>query len=316
MNAPMIPVVRETEHTLTVTSPPKINLWLEILGRRDDGFHELVSLMVPTTLVDHLALTFDAPEDLLEVPEGGAPADPSNLVLKALHQARQSRPIPPVQMELIKRIPAQAGLGGGSGNAAAILKCLHRRYPDPRGWAGVLADAEELGSDISFFLGDGPAVVRGRGEILEAIQEPLFTGLSPHACIWYPGFGLSTAEVYQQLSGPLTSGHMCRNFNIKNFRHGQEGFRHLFNRLLDGARTLDPRIALISDLLEDHFSGRWIMTGSGSGFVIFAAGPEASEADATLLRGLIASRFRAGDDASVDGIHGDEIHVVSLLTGS
>ncbi len=316
MNAPMIPVVKESEHTLTVTSPAKINLWLEILGRHDDGFHELVSLMVPTTLVDHLSLTFDAPEDLMEVPEGGAPADPSNLVLKALHLARQSRPIPPVQLELIKRIPAQAGLGGGSGNAAAILKCLHRQYPDPRGWTGVLADAEALGSDISFFLGDGPSVVRGRGEILEAVQEPLFTGLSPHACIWYPGFGLSTAEVYQQLSGLLTSGHMCRNFNIKNFRHGQEGFQHLFNRLLDGARLLDPRIAQISDLLEDHFSGRWIMTGSGSGFVIFATGPEASEADATLLRGLIASRFRAGDDASVDGIHGDEIHVVSLLTGS
>ena len=79
---------------------------------------------------------------------------------------------------------------------------------------------------------------------------------------------------------------------------------------------LDPRIALISDLLEDHFSGRWIMTGSGSGFVIFAAGPEDSEADATLLRGMIASRFRAEDDASVDGINGDEIHVVSLLTDS
>lgn len=316
MNAPMIPVVKETEDAITVTSPAKINLWLEILGRRDDGFHEIVSLMIPTTLVDHLSVNFDAREDGFEVPEGGAPEDDSNLVIKALRLARQSRPIPPVHLELIKRIPAQAGLGGGSGNAAAILKCLHRRYPDPRGWPGLLTDAETLGSDISFFLGEGAAVVRGRGEILEAVEEPLFMGLSPHVCIWYPGFGLSTAEVYQHLTGPLTSGPMCRNFNIKNFRHGQEGFQHLFNRLLEGARTLDPRIALISDLLEDQFSGRWIMTGSGSGFVIFADGPDASEADATLLRGLIASRFWAGDDASVDGIHGDEIHVVSLLTGS
>ncbi|MGB1071410.1 MAG: 4-(cytidine 5'-diphospho)-2-C-methyl-D-erythritol kinase [Planctomycetota bacterium] len=316
MNTPMIPVLEETKDSITVTSPAKINLWLEILRRRDDGFHELVSLMAPTTLVDHISVKFGVEEDLLEVPNGGAPEDGSNLVLKALHLARQSRPIPPVHFELYKRIPAQAGLGGGSGNAAAILKCLHRKFPDPRGWTGVIADAEALGSDISFFLGDGPAVVRGRGEILEPMQEPLFTGLSPYACIWYPGFGLSTAEVYQQLGGPLTSGHMCRNFDIKNFRHGQEGFQHLFNRLLDGAKRLDPRIAQISDLLEDRFSGRWIMTGSGSGFVIFATGPEASEADATLLRGLIASRFRAEDDSSVSGIQGDEIHVVSLLTGS
>ena len=316
MNAPLIRVESENENSLRATSPAKVNLWLEILGRRDDGFHEIVSLMVPTTLVDHLAVNFEAAEDRLKVPGGGAPEDSSNLVLKALHCARATRPIPPVEMELTKRIPAQAGLGGGSGNAAAVLKCLHLRYPDPRGWAGVFKDAESLGSDISFFLGEGAAVVRGRGEILEAVQEPLFMGISPHACLWYPGFGLSTAQVYQQLSGLLTSGHECRNFNIKNFRHGREGFSFLFNRLFEGARLVDSRIALISDLLEDHFSGRWIMTGSGSGFVIFAAGPEASEADATLLRGLIASRFRAGDDASVDGIHGDEIHVVSLLTGS
>ena len=316
MDAPLIRIESETDQALVATSPAKVNLWLEVLGRREDGFHEIVSLMAPVALEDRLFLKFGADSDRLTVPTGGAPEDSSNLVMKSLQRARESRPIPPVDIELHKRIPAQAGLGGGSGNAAAILKCLHRRYPDPRGWTGVFTDAASLGSDISFFLGAGPAVVRGRGELLEAAEAPLFGGISPHVCLWFPGFGLSTAEVYQQLGGPLTSSPVCRNFNIKNFLQGSEGFRFLFNRLFDGARKLDSRISRISDLLEVHFPGRWIMTGSGSGFVIFADSSEVSEADATLLKGMLSSGIPAGDDVSVSGILGDEIHVVPLLTGS
>lgn len=314
MTTPLIEMESADSNTITVFSPAKVNLWLEVLGRRDDGFHEIVSLMVPTGLKDRLSLKFETKSDHLSVPEGGAPTGHKNLVLQALDLARKTRPIPPLRIELSKKIPAEAGLGGGSSNAAAMLTCLHQRYPDPRGLQGVFKDAASLGSDIAFFLGTGPGVVRGRGEILEPVEKPLFEGISAHVCIWYPGFGLSTAAVYQQLSGPLTSSPSCRNFNIKNFQQSSEGFQFLFNRLFDGARQLDSRITLIADMLEAQFPGRWIMTGSGSGFVIVAENLEASESDAALLKGEIDSGVLDVDSSSESRIQDKGIFVVPLQT--
>ncbi len=316
MPAPLFELIESSEKSLRVTTPAKVNLWLEVLGLREDGFHEIVSLMVPIGLKDELELKFDVAVDQLELPQGGAPADSSNLVMVALEKARRSRSIPPITIRLRKEIPSQAGLGGGSSNAAAMLACLHERYPDPRGWQGVLRDAAELGSDVPFFLGSGPCVVRGRGEIIEVIEGPIFTDYSVNVCIWYPGFGLSTADVYHQLGGPLTSGHSCRNFNIDDFRNQRRGFQSLYNRLLDGAQRLDSRIETISALLEVQFSGRWIMTGSGSGFVIVADSQEASVEDSRHLRKILQSEPLLKDGSFANVLAESRIFVVPLMTDS
>ncbi|OUU24478.1 MAG: hypothetical protein CBC13_03520 [Planctomycetia bacterium TMED53] len=314
MPAPLLEVITDSSEVLSVTTPAKVNLWLEVYGKRDDGFHEIVSLMVPIGLRDQIDLDFATSVDRLEVPDGGAPADSSNLMMAALQRARRSRDIPPIAMRLMKQIPAQAGLGGGSSNAAALLACLHHRFADPRGWSGVISDAAELGSDVPFFLGSGPCLVKGRGEVMEPLEGPIFDNESMFASIWYPGFGLSTADVYQQLSGPLTSGHSCRNFSIEDFRNRRGKFQYLYNRLFDGAQKLDARISSISLLLEDLFPGRWIMTGSGSGFVIVADSQDASSEDACQLRKAIPRALTLEDGFSERIFAESGIHVVPLLT--
>jgi len=320
MMASLLQVESRDELGISVLTPAKINLWLEVLGKRDDGFHEIVSLMQPVGWYDHLSFQFSKTRDDLKVQGGAAPEDSSNLVMKALHQARRSRDIDPVHIVLKKSIPAEAGLGGGSSNAAATLACLHEWTPDPRGWAGVLMDARLLGSDIPFFLGQGPAVVRGRGELIEPISQPLFGNTEMYACIWKPDFGLGTADVYSGLTGPLTYATNCRNFNQLIFKDSESWKHQLHNRLLEAAKIVDPRIRIIADLLEVHFAGRWLMTGSGSGFVILSAQRKFAQEDSDLLGqtlkllGQTLKESVSEDRRESSNIHSGEIKVVPLLT--
>ncbi len=185
--------------SLTVSAPAKVNLWLRILGRRADGYHDLDTRMVTTTLADELTLTLlDAPTGTVRFTcsDESLPVDDSNLVVKALSAlAEAAGPLPAVSIHLEKVVPHGAGLGGGSSDAAAALTAanalLHLGLPPDR-----LAEiAASIGSDVPFFLDGGAADCRGRGEIV--VPVPDFRPRLPILLI-KPPFPVPTPWAYQQ----------------------------------------------------------------------------------------------------------------------
>ena len=185
---------------VTRLAPCKVNLILNILGRREDGFHELETIMQPVGIFDEL--TFAASNEMeLTCSASDVPADRTNLVWRAAelffeHTAIRDR----VQIHLEKRIPSAAGLGGGSSDAAQTLLGLSELFGCNIPLTELELLAGKLGSDIPFFLHSGPALAVGRGERVEVL--PRFAGLEGAAFVLMkPGFGVPTAWAYKALAG-------------------------------------------------------------------------------------------------------------------
>src|SRR5262245_62048232 len=180
-------------------APAKVNLFLEILSKRADGFHDLATLMVAVNLFDTLVFR-SAPEGIaLTSNRPDLSSGPDNLIVKAaaLLQKRSGRNLG-TAIRLVKRIPMQAGLGGGSSDAAATLLALNRLW-DLELTREDMADlGAQLGSDVPFFVLADTAWCTGRGEIV----DPLPVGARLHFVLVCPPFGCSTAEVYRGLSWP------------------------------------------------------------------------------------------------------------------
>jgi 4-diphosphocytidyl-2-C-methyl-D-erythritol kinase len=197
----------ESKHT--ARAPAKLNLFLEVGERRSDGFHELETLIVPIRIWDSLTLaakppTSDGPGPIeLTVRNAGlggvwpaadqVPAGHDNLVYRALRLLQQRSGCRlGAEVELVKRIPSAAGLGGGSSDAAAVLRLANQAWNLSWPASRLVEVAAELGSDVPFFLAARPAICRGRGEQV----EPLFGLRSLAVVIIKPPFGLSTTDVY------------------------------------------------------------------------------------------------------------------------
>lgn len=265
---------RQRQHTLTVHTPAKLNLFLELHGKRSDGFHELETLMATVRLYDTLSFTSDDAGDIsleevqttrrhpddskaAELPPAG-----ENLVVRAarlLKRAAGTRM--GARIRLLKRIPVASGLAGGSSDAAATLAALNRlwRLGLPRRRLQELA--AELGSDVGFFLAEMPwAICRGRGEII----EPLHLPVTLQFVIVRPQTGLSTAEVYRH-SG--VSDHP-RNVSsliadLSRQRIGRMA-RGMHNALQPAAERLNPEIPQIKRRFDDEPFAAHLMSGSGS----------------------------------------------------
>jgi 4-diphosphocytidyl-2-C-methyl-D-erythritol kinase len=182
--------------TLTLRSPAKINLWLRVLRRREDGFHEVDTRMCPLGLADEVTLR-PSEDGLAKLtcshPE--LPVDESNLAMKALRGfEKRSGTTQAWRIHLDKRVPHGAGLGGGSSNAATVLLGLNQLN------GGLLSDEElheiaaELGSDVPFFLYGRTCDASGRGEVIEPVAQ--FDWELPVVLI-KPGFGISTPWAYK-----------------------------------------------------------------------------------------------------------------------
>jgi len=180
---------------LTLRAPAKVNLTLDITGRRQDGFHTLESVMQTVALADTLEVYPDNRLNL-ECDEPDLPAGYENLALRAALalQKRYGRPDVGARLVLYKRIPAQAGLGGGSADAAAALRALNRLWGLGLGREALSGVAAGLGSDIPFFLWGGTAVVSGVGQLVRPVP-----GSAPlHLVLAKPEVGMSTADVYRR----------------------------------------------------------------------------------------------------------------------
>jgi len=302
--------------TLKLAAPAKINLYLEVLGKRADGYHEIVTYMTPLALADEL--TFTAADQLtLTCDDPALPLDENNLVLKAAHALLRHTGIKRgAAIHLAKRVPYAAGLGGGSSDAAATLRGLNQLWQTGLSDAELMTFAAQLGSDVPFFLLNSAAWCRGRGEQLEAAK---LTTQLPILLIC-PAVGLSTAAVYSSLA-PGTPGDRVgvRGQNLGFARHPsplptstwrggtEEAMKHaleradaerigqaLFNRLQEPAERLLPLVAEVRQLLEDlapeNLTWGHQMSGSGSSYFALCRG----ETEAQRLARQIQNRWAGG----------------------
>ncbi len=258
---------------IVVRAPAKLNLYLEVLGRRNDGYHDVETLMVPVSLCD--VLTFrDSPEEqvLLSLDwgaskaaddsVGGLPAGAENLVVRAVELLRRRFAVGRgARMRLLKRVPWGSGLGGGSSDAAAALRAANSA------WGLGLCEAElsplaaELGSDVPFFLRPGAAVCRGRGEVIEPL--PPIGRLD--GVLVRPPHGLSTAAVYAAAGGAAgPAGGVGPLVDALRRGDRRRAGRLLFNRLLPAAARLSPWIERTFRALEAEDCWGRTMTGSGT----------------------------------------------------
>ena len=249
--------------------PAKLNVFLEVLGRRPDGYHDLSTVMVPVDLYDTLEVA-EARRFSLEVE--GPPLPGMNTVEKAYRAVARRRKLPGVRVRLKKGIPAGSGMGGGSSDGAAMIEALDELFDLDLDRHEVAA---EIGSDVNFFLERGPALCTGRGEKV----APISSRTRLHVVIVWPGFSLSTAEVYRRARQFLTSPPRDVIDFLNKFDRGVSGAlgRALFNRLEAPAFDLHPGLARVRrDLGRQTVLGAR-MTGSGSA-----------------LYGLCATRAEAG----------------------
>ena len=263
----------------------KINLGLKILGRRPDGYHEILSVAQCVDLADVLYFE-SASSDQLTCSLDSLSTGPDNLVYRAVDafRARLDRPTQSFRIHLEKNIPIGAGLGGGSADAAAVLRALNRFYDQPFSNADLRQIAATLGSDIPFLVEGGTALMRGRGEMLEALswEDAVFYVLA------YPDVEISTAWAYGQLGPILTENSPYFNF-IVSLSGGCVDHDRLFEVLEnDFTPAVDRAYPIVAELRSqlDRVGARATsMSGSGSTvYGIFDDRKTASQAQSALQR--------------------------------
>lgn len=190
--------------TKRILCPAKVNLLLAITGKREDGYHELVSLVSPLSFGDELVveLITDVETILLECDDPEVPTDDSNLVMKAAKRFFEiSGCKQGVKFTLSKKIPMEAGLGGGSSDAAGALMVLNELFGNPLSESTLKEIASEVGSDCALFLRREPVIMRGRGEMIEPLAENEVASLKNQwLAVFKPEFGVSTSWAFGRLA--------------------------------------------------------------------------------------------------------------------
>jgi 4-diphosphocytidyl-2-C-methyl-D-erythritol kinase len=253
----------------------KINFGLRITGKRSDGFHEIETIFYPIGLCDALEFVVaKAPvyDDQLVVSgfKIGTSQD-NNLVIKAVRKIRENFPLPFLKVHLHKAIPAGAGLGGGSSDAACMLRTLNRYFDCGLSYGQLKSYALELGSDCPFFIECTPSLARGRGEILSAVK-PFLEGY--HIILVNPGISISTREAYLYTSISQSKKELAKvpDSDPDTWK------KMISNDFEDFAFNLHPGIADLKRTLYRSGAVFSSMTGSGSSvYGIFRTKPGISE---------------------------------------
>lgn len=249
----------------------KVNLGLKVLGRRPDGYHDILSIMQSVDVADELHFEA-APANRFTCSDPALPTDGDNLVRRAVevfHGAlAAARPgsVRAWRIHLHKRIPAGAGLGGGSADAAATLRGLNGLYGRPFDTAALLRLAGRLGSDVPFLVEGGTARVEGRGECL----TPLRWEGPAHYVLVFPGVAVATAWAYGQLhpQPDLTAASPYVSFCDSLKRGGRVTGPDLFSILENDFQALveraNPIVATAGSALMEAGARYYSMSGSGS----------------------------------------------------
>jgi 4-diphosphocytidyl-2-C-methyl-D-erythritol kinase len=253
--------IRQAE-AVVVWAPAKVNLFLEVLAKRPDGYHDVATLLVAVSLYDTLEFKEDSSGDVrLHCAHPELTTGPENLVCRAAALLRQRTGCTRgVAIRLVKRIPLAAGLAGGSTDAAATLAGLNRLWR-----LGLCRDelaglGAELGSDVAFFFATPAAWCTGRGEQV----TPLRLGRPLWLVLLKPPFGLSTAEVYRNVTVPAEplAGAEVREAAAAGDVAALG--RRLHNRLQPAAERLRPEVAAWYARLQALAPAGQLLSGSGS----------------------------------------------------
>ncbi|QDS97438.1 4-(cytidine 5'-diphospho)-2-C-methyl-D-erythritol kinase [Adhaeretor mobilis] len=292
-------------------APAKLNLYLDVLGRRADGFHELEMLMCPVRLFDQLRWTSNDRAEIhftegesterfrFSVAGTDVPSDETNLAMKAAHLLAAEAGVEPYgSLSLTKRIPTQAGMGGGSSDAAATLQLLNQAWGVNYSKQRLTGLAAQLGSDVPFFFAGGPAVCRGRGEILQPQS-----GLPKlHFVVVKPDESISTKEAFMQLN--------AGQFDPQKSEGREKPLERLLELLRNGMLTAaakamsnsfqsvilasQPILASLQAQMTALNSWGATMTGSGSAFFGLCGTAQQARHLAGKLRAVLEDGSRAG----------------------
>ncbi len=245
---------------VTVWAPAKVNLFLEVLGKRPDGYHDIATLMIAIRLYDTLIFR-NAPELTLACMHPSLTVGPDNLVMKAAKLLQDRTGCKQgASIRLIKRIPMAAGLAGGSTDAAATLAGLNRLWDLKLSGAELAKMSGEIGSDIPFFFYAPAAWCTGRGEIVTPVKLPIPLDF----VLVCPAFGIATPAVYQNVTLPAQpiNGEAMRDALSKADVDSVAKLLH--NRLEDAAAKVEPRIGDFARMLAETKPAGHLMSGSGS----------------------------------------------------
>lgn len=255
--------------TLEKNSPCKVNLLLNILGNRPDGFHELETVMHPVNLCDRLRFEQGGSGVVLSCSDATLPTDSRNLVHRAATAFLTATGIRDgVKIHLEKKIPLAAGLGGGSGNAAATLLGLNELFDSPLSAEKLNELAAGQGSDVPFFLQNNPALGTGRGEKIQSLDPfPVLRGKA--FFLIHPGFGISTPWAYQNLARfpdalngrPGRAPQLITKLRAGNLPAAGTEF---YNSLEAPALEKYPLLCLYQEFLRANGAIAALMSGSGS----------------------------------------------------
>ncbi|MCG6920589.1 MAG: 4-(cytidine 5'-diphospho)-2-C-methyl-D-erythritol kinase [Acidobacteria bacterium] len=252
-----------------VKSYAKINLGLEVLGLREDGHHELRTLFQTIDLHDDVVLRPRPRAVSVRCRHPRVPRDETNLAVRAAEALRRYAKVSTgVEIEITKRIPVAAGLGGGSSNAAAVLMALDRMWRLGLGPDGLHRLARRLGADVPYFLLGGTALGLGRGDEV----YPLRRQLRAWVVLVDPGLPVSTAAVFSRIDRSLTPRENSTSifYFVSRELEGVGGYRLLVNDLeeaaMEEAPALRDRVVRVRDVLRGEGARLAALTGSGSSF--------------------------------------------------
>ncbi len=284
---------RRSESSLVALAPAKLNLFLRVAGKRPDGFHDIETVMAAVDLYDTLIFSPSTASRIelsvslagslaADVPQPPIPTGPENLITRAALLLKEWASVSHgARIHLIKRIPSEAGLGGGSSDAAATLGTLNILW-NIRATRQELCDlAAQLGSDIPFFAGQAPlAICRGRGELLE------FSTVRPSlvAVLAKPATGLSTAAVYRNCRPASAASDLQQLMDALHTGRGDQVARYLRNDLQSPAMSLNSEVVDLSNRFASEPVWGHQLSGSGSAYFGLCATRRQAHAVAGRLR--------------------------------
>jgi 4-diphosphocytidyl-2-C-methyl-D-erythritol kinase len=247
----------DTMNTMTLHSPAKINLCLSVLGRRPDGYHDVEMLMQMVGLFDEVTVSLGGRGISVRCDSRAVPSGEGNIAWKAATEMlRISGKEAGLAIEIKKNIPIAAGLGGGSGNAAAVLAATNRLLGMDLDRDRLAEIGARIGMDVPFFFYGPTAIARGRGESLTEL--PPLTQFP--VLLVNPGFETSTAWVYNNVNLRLTKKAGCNKISSLNLRNIAIG---LHNDLESVTAAAHPVINRIKAALLDRGAVGALMSGSG-----------------------------------------------------
>lgn len=261
-------------------SNAKINIGLNVLGKREDGYHELEMIMAPIDLYDYINIKFTGKKGnitIIDLKETGIPTDKSNIIHKIYDNFYSHTGIEKEEIivEIEKNIPFSAGLGGGSGNGGVFLKELNRYHKNLLSDEQLIENSKKVGADIPFFIINKTSVVKGIGEKISTFESNLDCAV----VLIKPNFGINTKYAYECIKN-------IKNIEIGNIENIKSGMiennldkvkSNIKNNIRDGLSISDNNIKQFEEKLEKISKTRFFMSGSGSCYYALTVGRETEE---------------------------------------